>query len=95
MNSRFTEDTVPYAADCLASAQVDAPRLLASGVLLVVLLTAMTFVEGPVARHDLRAHVAADPQSTSSVIGSGSGGRMLTADVAPGCPGQQGNHERS
>ena len=82
MNSRFTEDTAPYAADCVASAQVNAPRLLASGALLVVLLTAMTFIEAPVARHDLRAHVAGDPQSTSSVIGSAAnGGRVLPPTV--------------
>jgi hypothetical protein len=97
MNSRHTENTASYAADCLASAQVDAPRLLASGVLFVVLLTAMTFVEAPISRHDLRTHVAGDPQSTSSIIESSvNGGWVFTADSALGCPGQhQDNHGRS
>ena len=95
MNSRCAEDTAPYAADCIASAQVNAPRLLASSALFVVLLAAMTFVEAPVARHDLRTHVARDPQSTSSVLGAAAN-RAFTADSALGCPGQhRDNHARS
>src|SRR3954463_7297732 len=97
MNFRSKRDTATYAADCIASAQVDASRLLASGVLFVALLTAMTFVEAPIAKHDLRAHVAVDPQTTSSVIGDAANSRRgLTADTALGCPGQhRGSHERS
>ena len=97
MNSRRAEDTAPYAAECLASAQVNAPRLLASSALFVVLLTAMTFIEAPIARHDLRTHVAGDPQSTGSIPGAAANsGRVFTADRALGCPGQRrGDHERS
>jgi hypothetical protein len=97
MNFRRAEDTAPYAADCLASAQVNGPRLLASSALFIVLLAATTFIEAPVARHDLRTHVAGDPQSTSSVIGAGANsGRAFTADSALGCPGQhRDNHARS
>ena len=97
MNFRSKRDTATYAADCLASAQVDGSRLLASGVLFVVLLTAMTFVEAPIANHDLRAHVAGDPQTTSSAIGDAANSRpVFTADTALGCPGQhRGSHERS
>ena len=96
MNFRRAEDTAPYAADCLASAQVNAPRLLASSALFVVLLAAMTF-EALVARHDLRTHVAGDPQSTSSVIGAeANSGGAFTAPSALGCPGQhRDNHARS
>ena len=97
MKSRCAEDTAPYAADCLASAQVNAPRLLASSALFVVLLAAMTFIETPVARHDLRTHVARDPQSTSSVLGAApNSGRAFTADSALRCPGQhRDNYARS
>jgi hypothetical protein len=81
MNSRHTEDTASYAVDCVASAQFNAPRLLASGALFAVLLTAMTFIEAPIARHDLGMHVAGDPQSTSSIIRSAANGeRDFTAD---------------
>jgi hypothetical protein len=97
MNFRAKRDTAIYAADCLASAQVDASRLLASGVLFLALLTAMTFVDAPIATHDLRAHVAVDPQTTSSVIGDAAKSRrVFTAETALGCPGQhRGSHERS
>ena len=97
MNSRRAEDTTPFAADCLASAQVNAPRLLASSALFVVLLVAMTFIETPVACNDLRTHVAGDPQSTSSVIGAEANrGGAFTAHSALGCPGQhRDNNARS
>jgi hypothetical protein len=97
MKSRCAEDTAPYAADCLASAQVNAPRLLASSALFVVLLAAMTFIETPVACNDLRTHVARDPQSTSSVLAAAANsGRAFTADSALRCPGQhRDNHARS
>jgi hypothetical protein len=97
MNSRRAEDTAPYATDCLASAQVNAPRLLASSALFVALLAAMTFIEAPVERHDLRTRAAGDPQSTSSVIGAeAKSGRAFIADNAFGCPGQhRDNHARS
>ena len=90
MKSRSTEDTAPYAADCVASAQVNAPRLLASGVLFTVLLVAMTFIEAPIARQALRTYVAGVPQSTLSIVGSAAnGGRVIIADSTLGCPRQQ------
>ena len=71
MKSRSTDHTGGYAADCLAVAQVNTPRLLASGVLFVALLAATTFVEAPFATGDVRARIAADPLSTASTRAAG------------------------
>jgi len=97
MSSRCTEDTVPYATDCVASAEVNAPRMLASGVLFFVLLTAMTFIEAPIAHDGLRAQVVGDRQSTSSTLGHATtGGRVITTESALGCLRQhRDNHARS
>ncbi len=93
MKSRSTDHTAPYAADCVAAAQVNTPRLLASGVLFVALLAAMTFVEAPVPSGDVRAHIAADPLPTASNTAAG---RVTGADYVLGCLGQrQDDHERS
>ena len=93
MKSRPTDHSAPYAADCVAAAQVNSPRLLASGALFVALLAAMTFVEAPVASGDVRAHIAADPLSTSSTTAAG---RVTGADYVLGCLEQhQGDHESS
>ena len=93
MKSRSTDHTGGYAADCLAAAQVNTPRLLASGVLFVALLAAMTFVEAPVASGEVPARIAADPLFTASTSAAG---RVTGADYVLGCVGQeQDDHERS
>ena len=90
MKSRYPDHPGSYAADCLAAAQVNISRLLASGVLFVALLTAMTFVEAPMASDDVRAHIAGVPMSTSSTVAAG------RADYVLGCLRQdQDDHERS
>jgi hypothetical protein len=85
MKSRSTDHTAPYAADCVAAAQVNTPRLLASGVLFVALLAAMTFVEAPVASGDVRAHIAPDPLPTaSSTAADGSPAPITCSDAWAG-----------
>jgi hypothetical protein len=69
MNRRVSDDTATYAADCIASADMNLPRSVASCALFAALLAAMTFLEAPLAREDLYAQTAGDPQSTSSISG--------------------------
>ena len=69
MNRRVSDDTASYAADCVASADINLPRLIASCALFAALLAAMTFLEAPLPREDLYAQAAGDPQSTSSMSG--------------------------
>jgi hypothetical protein len=71
MNRRVSDDTATYAADCVASAEMNVPRLLASCALLAVLLAAMTFIEAPRPRQDFYVQADEDPQSTASISGSG------------------------
>jgi hypothetical protein len=65
MNRRVSDDTASYAADCVASADMNVPRLVASCALFAALLATMTFLEAPLPREDLYAQAAGDPQSTS------------------------------
>ena len=71
MNRRVSDDTATYAVDCVASADMNLPRLVASCALFGTLLAAMTFLEAPLQREDLYAQTAGDPQSTSSISGYG------------------------
>ena len=71
MNRRVTDDTATFAAGCVASAEMNVPRLVASSALFAVLLAATTFIEAPLPRQDFYVQAAEDPQSTSSISGSG------------------------
>jgi hypothetical protein len=68
-NRRVSDDTASYAPDCVASADMNLPRLVASCALFAALLAAMTCLEDPLPREDLYAQAAGDPQSTSSMSG--------------------------
>jgi hypothetical protein len=67
MNRRVSDDTATYAGDCIASADVNLSRLVASCALFAALLGAMTFLEAPPSREALYTQTAGDPQSTSSI----------------------------
>jgi hypothetical protein len=69
MNRRVSDDTATYAADCLASADINLARLIASCALFAALLAGMTFVDAPLPRNQFYVQ-AGDPQSTSSISGS-------------------------
>jgi hypothetical protein len=47
MNRRVSDDTATYAADCVASADTNLPRLVASCALFAALLAGMSFVDAP------------------------------------------------
>ena len=72
MNRRVSDDTATYTADCVASADMNLPRLIASCALFAALLAAMTFVDAPLPRHEFYVQATEDPQITSSTSGSGS-----------------------
>jgi hypothetical protein len=67
MNRRVSDDTATYAADCVASADMNLPRLVASCALFAALLAGMTFVDCPLPRSEFYVQAAGDPQSTSSI----------------------------
>jgi hypothetical protein len=69
MNRRVSDDTATYTADCVASADIKLPRLVASCALLAALLAAMTFVDAPLPRSEFYVQAGGDPQSTSSISG--------------------------
>ena len=71
MNRRVRDDTATYMADCVASADMNLPRLLASCALFAALLAAMTFVDAPLPRDELYVQATGDPQLISSISGSG------------------------
>jgi hypothetical protein len=70
MKPRATEDTPPYVAECIASGQINAPRLLASGAVFAVLLAVMSFIEAPIPRQNVTARINDDPQYTASIVRS-------------------------
>jgi hypothetical protein len=70
MNRRVSDDTATYAADCVASADMDLPRLIASCALFAALLAGMSFVDAPLPRNQYYVQASGDPQSTSSISGS-------------------------
>ena len=70
MNRRASDDTATYAADCVASADMNLPRLVASCALFAALLAGMSFVDAPLPRNQFYLQAAGDPQSTSSITGS-------------------------
>jgi len=65
MGRRVAEDTPAYAADALASAQINGRRLTASGGLFIVLLVAMSLVEAPVQGSDAHVLTPEDGQSAT------------------------------
>ena len=71
MNRRVSDDTATYTADCVASADIKLPRLVASCALFAALLAAMTFVDAPLPRHEFYVQATGDPQITSSISESG------------------------
>ena len=70
MNRRVSDDTATYMADCVASADMNLPRLVASCALFAALLAGMSFVDAPLPRNQFYLQAAGDPQSTSSISGS-------------------------
>ncbi len=71
MNHRVSDDTATYMADCVASADMNLPRLVASCALFAALLAVMTFVDAPLPRDELYVQATGDPQLISSISGSG------------------------
>ena len=67
MKRRLSDDSATYTADCVSSADMNLPRLVASCALFAALLAAMTFLEAPLPREVLYAQTVGDPQSTSSI----------------------------